>query len=169
MKKKFKADCHGVYSTNLCDAHIMYIDMMLCRMYGKKNLTHFTFDWVPIIHEVALGFTFNWGKLLFDNLVKQIGVYTIHKSKGEPNPFYMSSYIMDDICYKPPFALMIWSWTPNNSEPIHFYHSKLWEENEKDYFYEIFHNIIILIHESLHGNPPPRITEQIMGNLGTIS
>jgi hypothetical protein len=147
----------------------MYIAMMLCRLYGKKNPAHFSVDWVPIINEVAEGFTFHWGKLLSDNLVKQIGIYTSHKSKGEPTPFYMSAYIMDAICYKTPFPLMNWSWTPKSSEPIHIYHSKLWEENEKDHFYEIFHNVIIPIHEVLYGNPPPRISEQIMGNLGAIA
>jgi hypothetical protein len=134
-----------------------------------KKPTHFTVDWVPIIHEVAEGFTFNWVKLLSDNLVKQIGVYTSYRSKGEPNPFYMSSYIMDAICLKTPFPLMNWSWTPKTSEPIHIHHSKMWEKNAKDHFYEIFHNVIILIHESLYGNPPPRISKHIMGNLGTIA
>ena len=44
----------------------------------------------------------------------------------------------------------------------------MWEENEKDHFYENFHNVIIPIHEVLYGNIPPRIFEQIMGNLGAI-
>jgi hypothetical protein len=63
-KNKFKVDRHGIYSTYSCDAHIMYIDMMLCRLYGKKNHAHFRVDWVPIINEVGEGFTFHWGKLL---------------------------------------------------------------------------------------------------------
>jgi hypothetical protein len=168
-ENKFKENSHGIYSMTYCDAHIMYIPMMLCRLYGKKNPAHFTIDWVHIIHEATEGFTFNWGKLLFDNLVKQIGVYTNQRSKGESAPFYMLAYIMDDICYKIPFPLINWSWTPKTSEKIHIYLSKLWEENEKDHFYEIFHNVIILIHEALYGNLPPRISEKIIGNLGTIA
>jgi hypothetical protein len=67
---------------------------------------------------------------------------------------------------KPLFPLMNWNWTPTVTKPVHIYHSKLWEENTKDCFYEIFHNVIIPIHEVLYGNPPPRISEQIMGNIG---
>jgi hypothetical protein len=84
----------------------MYIAMMLCRLYGKKNPAHFNVDWVTIINEVVEGFTFNWGKLLSDNLVEQIGIYTSEKSKGEPTPFYMSTHIMDSICYKTSFPLI---------------------------------------------------------------
>jgi hypothetical protein len=40
---------------------------------------------------------------------------------------------------------------------------------KKDHFYEIFHNVIIPIHEALYDNPPPRIYENIMVNLGAIS
>jgi hypothetical protein len=165
---KFKTDTHGIYSTTSCDAHILYIAMMLCRMFGKKNHAHFTIEWVPIIHEVVEGYTFDWGKMFSDNLAKKIGEYKAQKSKGEHAPFYMSTYIMDAICFRTPFPLMNWSWTPTITEPIHFYHAKLWEENSKDSFYEICHNVVIPIHEAIYGHPPPRISEKIMGNLGVI-
>jgi hypothetical protein len=168
-QNKFKTDSQGIYSIASCDAHILYISMMLCRMFGKKNPTHFTIEWVPIIHEVVEGYTFDWGKMLSDNLAKQIGDYKTQKSKGEHAPFYMSTYIMDAICFRTPFPLMNWSWTPTVTEPIHFYHSKLWEENAKDSFYEICHNVVIPIHEIIYGHPPPRISEQIIGNLGAIA
>jgi hypothetical protein len=58
-ENKFKADSHGIYSTTSCDAHIMYVVMMIIRLYANKNSAHFTIDWVPIIHEVAKGFTFD--------------------------------------------------------------------------------------------------------------
>jgi hypothetical protein len=80
----------------------------------------------------------------------------------------MSSYVMDGICFMTPFPLMNWSWTPTSSEPIHFYHSKLWEEKAKDFFYEIYHNLVVLFHISIYGHPPPRISERIMGNLGKL-
>jgi len=41
----------------------MYVAMILCRMFGKKIPTHFTIDWVPIIHEVVDSYTFDWGKM----------------------------------------------------------------------------------------------------------
>jgi len=50
-----------------------------------------------------------------------------------------------------------------------FYHSKLWEENSKDSFYEICHNMVILIHKFIYVQPPPIIPEEIIGNLGAIA
>jgi hypothetical protein len=103
--------------------------------------------------------------MLSDNLAKEITEYQMAKSKGQPAPFYMSVYVMDAICFMTPFPLMNWSWNPTRAEPIHFYHSKLWEEKAKDLFYEICHNVVIPIHQTLYGHPPPRISDQIMGNL----
>ena len=80
----------------------------------------------------------------------------------------MSSYIRDVICYMTPFPLMNWSWNPTCAEPIHVYHSKLWEENVKDFFYKICHYIVIPMHQILYGYEPLWISEQIMGNLKEI-
>jgi hypothetical protein len=104
---------------------------------------------------------------LSNNLAKQIGDYKTQKSKGERSPFYMFIYIMDAICFRTPSSLMNCSWTPTVTEPIHFYHSKLWEENENDSFYELCHNVVIPIHEIIYGQPP-KILEQIIGNIGAI-
>jgi hypothetical protein len=107
--------------------------MMMCRLYGKENTTHFHLPWVPIIHIVEEGYSFDWAKILSDNLVREITEYRSLKSKGKPTPFFMSSYIMDVVCFMTPFPLMGWSWTPNNVEPIHIYHSKLWEDKAKGF------------------------------------
>jgi hypothetical protein len=80
----------------------------------------------------------------------------------------MSAYVMDAICFMTPFPLMNWSWTLTSFEPIHFYHSKLWEENAKYFFYEISHNIVVQVHISIYGHSLPRILERIMGNLGNL-
>jgi hypothetical protein len=64
---------------------------------------------------------------------------------------------------------MNWSWTPTSAKPIHFYHSKLWEDKAKDFFYEIFHNVVVHVHIALYGFPPPRISDRIMGNLGKLA
>jgi hypothetical protein len=88
---------------------MVYIDLMLCRLFGKKNPTHFPTEWVPLTHEVAEGYSFNWGKILSNNLTKDIAEYQMEKSKGQPAYFYMSAYIMDVIYYMTPFPLMNWS------------------------------------------------------------
>jgi hypothetical protein len=166
---KFRADSHGVYSTASLNEYIVYVVMMLCRIFRKKIPTHFPVEWVSIIHEAAEGFTFDWAKMLSDNLAKEISEYKMEKSKGQPTPFYMSVYVMDAICFMTPFPLMNWSWNPTSAEPIHVYHSKLWEEKAKDFFYEICHNVVILIHQTLYGHPPSQISEKIMGNLKKVA
>jgi hypothetical protein len=157
-----------MYSTTSLDAHMLYIAMMLCHLFGKNKPTHFSIEWVAIMNEVAKGYTFNWDKMLHDNLANEIVEYQSSKSKGKPAPFYMSAYIMDAICFMTPFPLMNSIWTPTNSDPIHFYHSKLWEENSKDFFYEIHHDIVVHVHIAIYGHPQPRISKNIMGNLGTL-
>ena len=76
---------------------------------------------------------------------------------------------MDVICYMTPFPLMNWSWNSAYAEPIHVYHSKLWEENVKDFFYEICHYVVIHVHKILYGYASPRISYKIMGNLRAIA
>jgi hypothetical protein len=116
--EKFRTDAHGIYATTSLDVPMVYVALMLCRLFGKKSPTHFSVEWVSIMHEVAEGFTFNWAKMLSDNLAKEIAEYKTTKSKGQPAPFYMSTYIMDAICFMTPFPLMNWSWTQPVSSPF---------------------------------------------------
>jgi hypothetical protein len=166
---KFISNAHGKYATTSLDAHMIYVALMLCRLFRKKIPTHFSVEWVSIMNEVVEGYTFNWAKMLLDNLAKEIAEYKATESKGKPTPFYMSVYVMDAIYFMSPFPLMNWIWTPSSVESIHFYHSKLWEEKAKDFFYEVCHNVVIPVHIALYGHPPPRISDQIMGNLGKLA
>jgi hypothetical protein len=167
--KKFRADAHGMYSMTSLDAHMLYIAMMLYRLLGKNNPAYLSVEWVAIMNEVAEGYTFNWAKMLYDNLAKEIAKYQSSKSKGKPTPFYMSTYIMDAICFITPVPLMNWSRTQTISEPIHFYHSKLLEENAKYFFYKICHSVVVTFHIAIYGHSSPRISEKIMGNLGKLA
>jgi hypothetical protein len=112
--------------------------MMMCRLYWKEDTTHFFLQWVPIMHSVAEGYSFDWAKILSDGLVKEITTYQSLKAKGKPTQFFMSSYIMDVVCSMMAFPLMGLSWTPNSVEPIHIYHSNIWEDKVKYLFYEIY-------------------------------
>jgi hypothetical protein len=132
--EKFRVDAHGMYATTLLDTHMIYVVMMICILFGENIPTHFPMEWVSIMHEVAKGYTFNWAKILSDNLAKEITKYKLAKSKGKPACFYIYVYIIDFIFFITPFPLMNWSWTPTSAEPIHFYHSKLWEDKAKDLF-----------------------------------
>ena len=70
--KNFRANSHGIYSIASLEPQFMYIAMMMCRIYGKENTTHFFLPWVPIIHTVAEGYSFDWVKILLDNLASEI-------------------------------------------------------------------------------------------------
>jgi hypothetical protein len=80
--EKFRADTHGIYATTSLDTHMIYVAMMLGRLFRKKDSTHFLLPWVPIMHEVVEGYSFNWAKILSDNLAKEITEYQSLKAKG---------------------------------------------------------------------------------------
>jgi hypothetical protein len=153
---------------NSCRTYTYHDALPANRLIKKKIPTHFPAEWVPLLHEAAEGFSFNWDKILSDNLSKEVTEYQTAKSKGQPMAFYMSSYIMDAICFMTPFPLMNWSWNPTSNKPIHEYYSKLWEENAKDSFYEICHFVVILVHQMLYGCEPPRISESVMESLKAV-
>ena len=104
------------------DSHMMYVAMIIYRIFGRENSTHLLLSWVLIMHKVSEGFSFNWAKMLSDSSAKEITEYQMLKSKGRPAPFYMLAYLMDAICFMTPFPLMGWRWTPDNTEAIHLYH-----------------------------------------------
>jgi hypothetical protein len=130
----FRADTHGVYATTSFNEYMVYVAIMLCRLFGKKNPCHFPTEWVPLLEEASEGYTFNWGKILSNNLAQEVSNYRVAKSKAQPVAFYMSAYIMDAVFFVTLFPSMNWSWNINFPEPIHEYHSVLWEENAKNTF-----------------------------------
>jgi hypothetical protein len=76
---------------------------------------------------------------------------------------------MDTVCFLTPFPLMSWSWNPAEDEPIHVYHSKLWENKATDFVYEIFNWVMVPLHVPIFGNPPPMISDSIVTNLSSIA
>jgi hypothetical protein len=81
--KRFRTDAHGMYATTSIKYHMLYLAMMLFRLFGKKSPTHFLVEWVAIMNEVAEGYTFNWAKMLSDNLAKEIFDYKKNEIKRE--------------------------------------------------------------------------------------
>jgi hypothetical protein len=75
---------------------------------------------------------------------------------------------MDAICFMAPFPLMNWSWDPSNIEPIHVYHSKLWEDKAKQFIYEIFNLVIMPLHVAIFVQLPPRISNSVVTNLSSM-
>ena len=95
-----------MYATMSLDADMLYVAMILYRPFEKKSSRHFLVEWVAIMNEVAEGYTFNWAKMLSNNLAKESVDYKTSKSKGKPAPFYMSTYVMNVIHFMTPFPLM---------------------------------------------------------------
>jgi hypothetical protein len=56
---KFRADSHGIYATASLNEYMIYVAMMLCRLFGKKSPSHFPAEWVPLLGEASEGNTFN--------------------------------------------------------------------------------------------------------------
>jgi hypothetical protein len=56
---KFRADSNGIYSVSSLEPPFRYIAMMAYRLYGREDTTHFFLPWVPLIHTVAEGLSFN--------------------------------------------------------------------------------------------------------------
>jgi len=77
--EKFRSGAHGMYATTSLYVHMIYVDMMLCRLFGKNIPTHLTVGWVSIMHKVVEGYTFNWDRMLSDKLAKEITEYKMDK------------------------------------------------------------------------------------------
>jgi hypothetical protein len=45
----------------------------------------------------------------------------------------------------------------------------LWKEKAKYFFYEICNYVVVPMHIAIYGFPPPRISDQIVANLGKIA
>ena len=75
-----------MYSLN---EYMVYVGMMLCRLFGRKDPFHFNADWTPFLEEVLEGRSFNWYKILSDNIASEVINYKTARAKGHPVAFYM--------------------------------------------------------------------------------
>jgi hypothetical protein len=166
---KFRADNHGIYSIASLEPQYKYVAMMTCKLYGREDTSHLFLPWVPLIFRVTEGCSFDWAKMLSDSLTSRVTKYRAQKESRKIASFFMSAYIMDTVCFLAPFPLMSWSWTPIEDEPIHVYHVKLWENKVADFVYEIFNWVMVPLHATIFGHPPPRILDSIVTNLSSIA
>jgi hypothetical protein len=56
---KFRADTHGIYAKASLNEYMVYVAMMLSRLFSKKNPCHFPAEWVPSLEEASEGYSFN--------------------------------------------------------------------------------------------------------------
>jgi hypothetical protein len=50
---KFRAYSHGIYATASLNKYMVYVAMMLCRIFRRKDPCHFHAEWVPFLEEVS--------------------------------------------------------------------------------------------------------------------
>jgi hypothetical protein len=165
----FRVNNEGVYSISSLEPNYRYVAMIICRLFEAEDTAHFLVQWVPLIFRVAEGSSFDWAKILSDNLFNKITEYQEQKAAGKPSRFYMSAYIMDAICALTPFPLMNWAWSPSGEKTVHEYHDKLWENNANEFIYEIFNWVVVPLHVTIFGLLPPRISDGIAANLSQIT
>ena len=103
---KFRVDSYEVYSISSLEPQFKYIAMMTCRLYGRGDTTHFFLPWVPLMHTVMEGCSFDWAKLLSDSLTSRITEYRTQRASRKATSFFMSTYLMDVMCFMMPFPLM---------------------------------------------------------------
>jgi hypothetical protein len=166
---KFRASDQGVYSISSLEPQYKYVAMMTCRLFGREDTSHFYIGWVPLMFRVAEGCSFNWAKMLSDSLANRVTEYREQKASGKPSSFFMSAYIMDAVCSMTPFPLMSWAWNPAQEKPVHEYHDKLWENKAGKFTYEIFNWVMVPLHITIFGHPPPRVSDNIATGLSGIA
>ena len=94
----FKHKRSGNYPTTELKTPYQYIVAVLCRLYGKKNASKFTFSLMPLIYYCTNeGLEFNWADILLGNLAEAIA-FVKHTPPEKFPEFHMSSYLLHIMC-----------------------------------------------------------------------
>ena len=96
---------------------------MLCRLFGRPNINKFSLEWLPLLDAATNATIMDWAQILSDNLASVILGYRTKRSftsRVYP-PFFLSAYVMDDICFVSDFPIMGWKWNVQNPLPIQVY------------------------------------------------
>lgn len=119
-------------------------------------------QWVPLIDFASYGYLMDWGNILSGNIATQIMNYRSKhiSSQNVVPPFYMSTYIMDVICFTSDVNSMGWRWTIEYPIPIHIYHEILWETKFFLHFYKNFHRVTLPIHQSVFDEKAPTVSPE---------
>lgn len=83
-------------------------------------------------------------------------------------PLFMSTYVMDAICFSFSFSSMGWKWTIQDPTPIHIFHVILWESKFHSHFYKICHKVILPIHKEIFSKKEPRLSTKANNDLMSL-
>ena len=152
-----------MYSTGSLTSPYCFAAAMLCRLFGKPDINMVLREWLPLLNAAVNATIVDWAKILSDNLATAIFNYRSKRivSQRIYPPFYLSSYVMDSICFISKFPLMGWQWTIHDPLPIHVYHKELWESQFVPHFYKIYHGIMLPLYRILHNKDAPRLSPEI--------
>ena len=67
---KFKVKTSKKYFSSLVKSPFFYLCAMFCRIFGRKDVSHFTLKCVPLIQQDSDGCYFNWENILFYSLTQ---------------------------------------------------------------------------------------------------
>ena len=56
---KFRDDAHGIYATTSLNEYMVYVAIMLCRLFERNDPCHFHADWVTFLEEASEIYAFN--------------------------------------------------------------------------------------------------------------
>ena len=162
LENKFKYDKMGMYPIDSLENPHNYAGSMLCRLYGIPNNTKFFIEWVPLIDACINCHIMNWSTILSDNLSTTISEYHQKRSTSTKNlpPFYMSSYIMESICFYTKFPIMGWKQTLQDPYPIHLSHKKLWESHYIPHFYKICNGVMLHLLQMIFDKKAPIFSKE---------
>ena len=144
---------------------------MMCHLFGFVNTSRFKENLTPFIEAASDGYILNWATIIFDNFIRLITTYRENqnfKTNTAP-PFYMSSYIMDAICFSCEFPSFGWKWTEEVVTPIFVQLDFFCESKYYSHMFKICNEIMLSIYQVIFEVKIPRITPEADKSLKYIS
>lgn len=136
-EEPLKNDKHGMYNTSSFSSPYYFVAAMLCRLFGGLDVNKFSSEWLPLLDAATNATIMDWAQIFSNNLATSIWNYRSERTTTQMiyPPFYLTTYVMDAICYVSKFPLMDWKWTTQNTLPIHMYHKQLCDSKFIPYFH----------------------------------
>ena len=138
-----KKDKNGMYTTGSIYSPY-YFATAICSLYNNK----FSSEWLPLEDVAINARIMNWAQILSKNLATTILEYRREgsiASRVYPT-FFISTYVVDAICFVSKFLVMGWKRMVQNPLPIQIYHKFMWESIFVPHLFKICHGVVLLIH-----------------------
>ena len=128
--------------------------ILMSRISGRKDASHFPDKWIPIIHQViTYGSILNWGEIISSNMDIQL------KKVEKEHQLYMDAYILDVVCASQEYLSLGFRWKPDLPS-IHVYFKMLWENKYKGDYERICNGSFAPIYQILFGEEAPCLSPE---------